>query len=512
MPGNIDQAIYQFKREDEETYTRQQAKKHHLSYVNLVGYPIAPRVLQMIPAKDALDYGMIPYLHVDNKLKVAVTQPSGAVLDYLQNLSNQTNLEITLALCSQSSLRFGLSLYVLNAEREAQATSIAVTAEEQKQALTDIKSREELERRLARANATQVLDILFAAGTGMGASDIHLEPQENNVRVRFRIDGVLQEITFLSYDVYKQVLSRVKYLAHMKLDITHVNQDGRFTIQLRDTELDIRVSTLPSSYGEIIDMRLLRAHAEFIALDELGLSPQALVDLKAAISLPHGMVLVTGPTGSGKTTTLYAVLASLNKSGVKIVTLEDPVEYRVSGIDQVQVEEDRGFTFAEALKGVLRQDPDIVMVGEIRDKETADIGLQAAMTGHLFLSTLHTNSAPASLSRLIDMGIEPYKIAGSINLIIAQRLVRRICSTCQGQGCEVCNQTGYKGRMPIIETLKPSKALDEAIMRRASVRELYEIAVQQGMVPMREDGMAKVRMGLTTEEEVNRVTAEFLEQ
>lgn len=448
-------------------------------------------------------------MKAENKIRIAVVAPKPETISFLQRIANETKTEISLAICSPTSFKFGLTIYMLEEQKKGGNPNVDVTTETQQEAMEAIESTTNLEAKIAKVNATRLLDILFAAATGMEASDIHIEPQENDVRVRFRIDGVLQDITKLEKEVFKQVVQRVKFLAKIKLDIKQVNQDGRFTINVANTTLDVRVSTLPSAYGEIVDMRLLRSHAESIKLDDLGLMPEALTAIKAAIALPHGMILVTGPTGSGKTTTLYAVLDFLNKSGVKIITLEDPIEYRVPGIDQVGVDPDKGLTFGEALKGVLRQDPDIIMVGEIRDKETADIGLQAAMTGHLFLSTLHTNSAPASLARLIDMGIEPYKIAGSVNLIIAQRLVRRLCPSCHGAGCPICHNTGYKGRLPIIEVLKPSKAIDDAIMARASVRDLYAIAIQQGMVPMYQDGMNKVAQGLTTKEEVERVTAEF---
>lgn len=507
--ADIDKAIYQFRRSDEETYTKAQARQYHVPYVNLVGYPILPHTLSLISVADIEKHKAVPFIRVGNKLRIAINTPNDDTIAFLQQIADKTGFEVGIALASPSSVNFGLHLAQLEAQKISQAQHVAVSESAQKQAMQAINSRQELEKKLAQASATQVLDLLFAAATGMEASDIHVEPQEHDVRVRFRIDGVLQEITSLTDTSYHQILSRVKFLAHMKFDVKSVTQDGRFTIELAATTLDVRVSTLPSAYGQIIDMRLLKAHAEFIKLDQLGLSPKSLGYIKEAIALPHGMILVTGPTGSGKTTTLYAILDNLNQSGVKIITLEDPIEYRVTGIDQVQVENDKGFTFAEALKGVLRQDPDIVMVGEIRDKETADIGLQAAMTGHLFLSTLHTNNAPAALARFVDMGIEPYKIAGAINLIIAQRLVRKRCPKCQGSGCETCNKTGYKGRIPILEVLKPSKALDDAIVRKASVRELYEIAQTEGMISLHDDGMEKVKQGLTTEEEVKRVTAEF---
>lgn len=506
--NKLDSAIYQFQRADEEAVTRQRAEAFKLPYINLVGYPILPNTLKLMTLEEVLRYKMVVFMKVDRKIRLALTDPSPETLAFVQELANRTHLEASLSLCSETSLRFATNIYLLEAQKEGTSPHVEVKNDDQEKALRTIRSKDDLAAKLAHASATDVLDLLFSAATGMEASDIHIEPQETNVRVRFRIDGVLQEITALSPELYKQLVSRVKYLAKMKLDVKKVGQDGRFSIDLSQTTLDVRVATLPSGYGEIIDMRLLRSHATFIKLDDLRLRPEALAAIKDAIKLPHGMVLITGPTGSGKTTTLYAILDNLNQSGVKIVTLEDPIEYKIPGIDQVQIENEQSFTFAQALRSVLRQDPDIIMVGEIRDKETADIGLQSASTGHLFLSTLHTNNAPASLSRLLDMGIEPYKIAGSIKLIVAQRLVRKRCPDCQGKGCEACHMSGFRGRLPIIEVLKPSRALDEAILRKASVRELYEIAIQEGMVPMYQDGMTKVTQGLTTTEEVTRVTAE----
>lgn len=507
--ADLDRALYHMKRSDEEMQTRMLAKQLKLPYVNLVGYPILANTLRLVTLDDIRKFGIVPFLRVNNTLRVAVTRTEPATLSFLQDLANRTGHELSIVFCSESSLVHAARLLELDLQRDSRAVSVSINQAAQAAAITAIVSPEELTQKLAKASATDVIELLFSAATGMDASDVHIEPQDEHVRVRFRIDGVLQEITSLSKEMYKQVVSRVKFLSHLKLDVAKTNQDGRFTITIGDTELDVRVSTLPSAYGEILDMRLLRSHAAFIKLDELGLSPNALAQIKEAVSLPHGMILVTGPTGSGKTTTLYAILDSLNHPGVKIITIEDPIEYRVRGIDQVGIDAAKGFNFAEALKGVLRQDPDIIMVGEIRDKETANIGLQAAMTGHLFLSTLHTNNAPAALARLIDMGIEPYKIAGAINLIIAQRLVRKLCTGCNGTGCTTCNKTGFKGRLPIIEVLKPSPKLDEAIMRQASIRELYDIAKQEGMVTMHEDGMQKVQNGLTTAEEVERVTREL---
>ncbi len=507
MP-DVDAAIYQFRRTDEELAAKRLAQTHGLPYVNLVGYSILPHTLSLVELDAVKDHSVVPYLRFGAGLKVAAPDPSADLVEYLQGLANRLGLDITLAVCSPASFQFVYNRYLLEAKKESQAQTIAVSQKLQAESLLSVKSKEALERRLTHASATEVLDLLFAAATGMEASDIHIEPQETAVRVRFRLDGVLQDVTTLTKEVHHAILSRVKFLAQMKLDVRATGQDGRFSVELGSTKLDVRVSTLPSIYGEIIETRLLRPQNALIKLDSLNLTPEILTMIKSAIALPHGMVLVSGPTGSGKTTTLYAIVDALNKPEVEIVTLEDPVEYHLAGIDQIPISADAGLGFAQALRSALRQDPDIIMVGEIRDRDTAEISLQSAMTGHLLLTTLHTNNAPAALSRLMDMGIEPYKIAGAINLILAQRLVRLACFACHGAGCPKCHQTGFHGRAPIVEALGPSRALDEAITRHASSRELYELALKQGMKTMFDDGMAKVAQGLTTEAEVKRVTAE----
>jgi len=322
---------------------------------------------------------------------------------------------------------------------------------------------------------------------------------------------------------YHNLISRIKYLAKLKLDISRP-QDGRFVVEVLSQEVDIRVATLPTTYGEAVTLRLLPKNKSFISIEKLGFSEKALAVIKEAITKPQGMIINTGPTGSGKTTTLYAILKVLNQPGKKIITLEDPIEYRIEGIEQVQIihpEKERGGSeetetlaereqtvFLDALKGCLRQDPDILMIGEIRDKETAEVTLQAALTGHLVLTTLHTTNAPAALARLTEMGIEPYLLAGTIDLIISQRLVRMIHKVCGGKGCEECHHTGFKGRLAIIEVLKPGAEIEKLVLEKAPLRSFEETAHKLGMETMLEDGMKKVAAGLTTKGEVERVTQE----
>lgn len=363
-------------------------------------------------------------------------------------------------------------------------------------------------------STSELLETILNKALDEEASDVHLEPGENELRVRFRIDGVLSDPLVLSSTLQPKLASRIKYMAGLKLDVKNQPQDGRFEINLGEKKgkIDVRVAVMPSLYGENIEMRLLMEKTRLLQLEELGFTPEAQAMINQSITEPHGLILNTGPTGSGKTTTLYAFLLKLNKPGVKIITIEDPIEYRLRGINQVQVDRERGFDFNEALRASLRQDPDILMIGEIRDKETADIALRAAMTGHLVLSTLHTNNAPSALARLVEMGVEPYLLSGNINLIIAQRLIRKLCPTCRGQKQDVkclnCGGRGYKGRTAIVEILKPSLEMEKLLQQKASLREFMELAKKEGMITMEQDGMAKVQTGITSKEEIERVTKE----
>ncbi|HLF67268.1 MAG TPA: ATPase, T2SS/T4P/T4SS family, partial [Gammaproteobacteria bacterium] len=373
-----------------------------------------------------------------------------------------------------------------------------------------------------------VNQILFQA-VKRGASDIHIEPFEKELRIRFRIDGVMQTVMTVPKRIQGALISRIKIMANLDIAEKRIPQDGRINIKLADKAIDIRVSILPVAYGERVVMRILDKSRSFKPLNEMGLSELDYKWVSEAIEEPNGIIFVTGPTGSGKTTTLYSVLAALNQPGVNIITVEDPVEYQLAGIGQVQVKEKVGLTFAAALRSILRQDPDVVMIGEIRDQETAQIAIQAALTGHLVLSTLHTNDAPASVTRLIDMGIEPFLIASSVILIIAQRLVRKLCEKCRKQysppaellsrlgiapeqasgitfyepgTCSECGESGYKGRIPIFEVMRMDEAVSKLIMVRADTAQIKKQAVADGMTTLVQDGIEKIKAGLTTIEEV----------
>lgn len=371
---------------------------------------------------------------------------------------------------------------------------------------SEVKGITDLRETISQVSTTSLLDVVFAGAINTNASDIHIEPIANNCRLRLRIDGVLQDISTLPFESYKKIVSRVKYLAKLKLDVVNLPQDGRFQFAVADEQIDVRVSTLPTAYGELLEMRLLRSKAILLKLDQLGFAAETIAEIKNAATAPNGIIFSVGPTGSGKTTTLYAILNHLNKSNVKIITLEDPIEYKIAGIDQSQIEPSKGYTFSKGLRAALRQDPDILMVGEVRDAETAQIALHSALTGHLVLSSLHVNSASAALPTLIEMGVPTYLLAGCINLIVAQRLVRKFCQKCGGKGCEICHLTGYLGRTAISEVLQSSAKIEELIARKSSLREFEQAARLQGMKTMLEDGMDKVKAGITSEEEVRRVT------
>ncbi len=378
------------------------------------------------------------------------------------------------------------------------------------------------------------------------ASDIHIDPQENEIVVRARIDGILNKIFTFKKEIQDEIITRIKILSGLRTDEHNTPQDGRFKFfdPIENIKFDIRVSVMPTYYGENAVLRLLTSKEDSFTLETLGFSEQDLDKVQKAIQKPYGMILVTGPTGSGKTTTLYAILKALNKESVSIVTLEDPVEYSIPGITQIQVNPQVGLVFSKGLRAILRQDPNIIMVGEIRDQETADIAVNAALTGHLLLSTLHTNDAPTALPRLLEMGTEPFLIASTLNIVIAQRLVRKICEKCKteiklkkteilsvlesigydltienikkikdskfykGNGCEICNGTGYYGRLGIFEVLNISDKIRDAIMKRANSDVIKSIAIKEGMTTMVQDGFSKVLKGLTTIEELLRVIHE----
>jgi type II secretory ATPase GspE/PulE/Tfp pilus assembly ATPase PilB-like protein len=398
---------------------------------------------------------------------------------------------------------------------------------------------------LLSASTTELLAIILAGAISLEASDIHIEPEEERAKLRIRIDGILHNVIIFDLKRYKTLLSRIKLLSGLKLNVTDRPQDGRFTILLKEITIEIRASTLPAEYGEAIVLRILNPK-NLIEIEALGLRKDIAEIFNREIRRPNGMIIVTGPTGSGKTTTLYAVLKRINKPEIKIITIEDPVEYHLEGLSQTQVDPSKGYTFANGLRSIMRQDPDVILVGEIRDKETAEIALQAALTGHLVFSTLHTNDAAGAVARLIDLGVRPVSIAPALNMIVAQRLPRRVCKKCvefitplptelkkleedlkrvkkeilppsfldlklkipKAKGCPDCNFTGYRGRVGIYETFLVDDEMERFILTSPSIVDMRELAIKKGMVLMRQDGLIKVLEGITTIEEIERVVGE----
>ncbi len=420
--------------------------------------------------------------------------------------------------------------------------------EETKKEIKDISGyKKKIEEYLAQS-VTELLDVILYGAITLEASDIHIEPQENDSRLRIRLDGILQDVVFFDHTVYHHLLSRLKLLSKLKLNITDKPQDGRFSIGIDDSIIEIRTSSLPAEYGESVVMRILNPK-NLIALDDLGLRKDIYDVFLKEIQKPNGMIIVTGPTGSGKTTTLYAFMKKIQNPEIKIITLEDPIEYHLKGISQTQVNPEKGYTFADGLKSIVRQDPDVILVGEIRDLDTAKIALQAALTGHLVLSTLHTNDAAGTIPRLVDLGTEASSIAPALKMAVAQRLVRKVCRECstldkptakelkelkdglkklpskvkapdlddvkiarvKEGGCPACNFTGYKGRCGLYETFLVDAEMEKFILKNPPVSSVRELAVKKGMVTMYQAGLIDIAEGITTFEEVARVVEEDAE-
>ncbi len=391
-------------------------------------------------------------------------------------------------------------------------------------------------------NITELLDVILYGAITLDTSDVHIEPQEDEARLRIRLDGILQDVVFFDHNAYHHLVSRLKLLSKLKLNVTDKPQDGRFTIEVKDLLIEVRTSSLPAEYGESIVMRLLNPKS-LISLEDLGLRDDLYKTFEEEINKPNGMIIVTGPTGSGKTTTLYAFLKKIQNPEIKIITIEDPIEYHLKGISQTQVAPDKGYDFSDGLRSIVRQDPDVILVGEIRDLETSKIALQAALTGHLVLSTLHTNDAAGTIPRLVDLGVDPSSIASGLKMAVAQRLVRKVCKQCstlvkptakelseikkglknlpknikipefekimvtkpKEKGCQACNFTGYKGRQGLFEAFLVDSEIERFILKNPPVSEIKDLAIKKGMVTMYQSGLIDVALGKTTMEEVMRV-------
>src|SRR5690349_5210271 len=545
----------------DDTITAILSRQYGIPSVNLELFDIEDSVLRLIPQEVAQKYSVLPLSRVGATLTLAMVDPTNVFA--MDDIKFMTGLNVEPVVVAEASVQQAISKYY-STSREIELASVAPEVVSNGNGFSDADlvsldnldldhsvSAEDVEvfeeddeidlssltRMSEDAPVVRLVNVLLVDSLRRGASDIHVEPYEKELRIRFRIDGVLYDVMHPPMKMRDALISRIKIMSKLDISEKRLPQDGRIKIRVkvdsRSRELDFRVSTLPTLFGEKVVLRLLDKDKLMLDMTNLGFEPDSLVKFQRNIAKPFGMVLVTGPTGSGKTNTLYSALQSLNTVDTNIMTAEDPVEFNLPGINQVQMKEQIGLNFAAALRAFLRQDPNIVLVGEIRDFETAEIAIKAALTGHLVLSTLHTNDAPSTISRLMNMGIEPFLVATSVNLIQAQRLIRRICKDCKhehqtpvealvevglkaeeaksiktykGNGCATCNNTGYKGRIGLYEVMEITDEIRELILIGASALELRKKAVDDGMITLRESGLSKIRLGVTTLEEVVRET------
>ena len=537
------QGLKSIDRDYIEQATLKKAKELGLSYINIAKTPINPDLLKILKPTTAKKAMMMPFFRIGKRLRVAIVDPNNAETKrVIEELKKQKYL-ININLASEEGLKEVLKLYESDqykVKKEIKTTYEESSVQSYEKELVNLG---ELKEKVEAATSEEGLQLINMGAMKTGASDIHFEPEANNVRVRFRIDGILHKVFDLETSTYKNLVNQIKYLSKMKLNINNVPQDGRFSFDLNKRKIDVRVSDIPTQFGESFVFRLLDSEKGLLSYEEMGFEHGYLEKMQNLTNLSHGMILCTGPTGAGKTSTLYTVLDKFNSPEAKIITLEDPIEYNLKGISQSQINEKRGYNFADGLKSILRQDPDIVMIGEIRDVDTAETASQAALTGHVVLSTLHTNSAVETIPRLINMGLPPFMVAPSLNTIIAQRLVRRVCDNCKVMkpipetelkdikqtveainkvrpdlkieipdklprpvGCDKCSHTGYSGRIAIHEIIDIDYEIRDMILKEESSNNILLAARRKGLITMREDGILKVLEGITTLEEVTRVT------
>lgn len=538
--------------QESEDLAQYLSSKYGFNYVNLVEQTgIDTNALRLIREEDAKKVKAAAFRLFNKKISVAVLTPNTAGLQVLLEDLQNRGYSVDIYIASEKSLNYAWTRYKdISFATESEAGTLDVASEFVADFIQKVRSVdgakkliEDVKQMKKGFRISRIVEIIIAAGIGSKASDIHVEPEEEQITLRFRIDGVLIKITSLDWETYKLLLSRIKLLSGLKLNIKEQAQNGRFSVKIGEVEFEIRTSTLPGNNGESIVMRLLDPKSLTVPLTDIGIPEKLLKLFIREIERPNGMILNTGPTGSGKTTTLYSFLNRVKTPEIKIITIEDPIEYHLPGVVQTQVDARKNYDFASGLKNSLRQDPDVIMVGEIRDSETAGTAVQAALTGHLVFSTLHTNSAAGSFPRLVDLGVDAKIMTSAINLVIAQRLVRKLCPHCskkiklEGErlekiknlydaiidpdkpkfseeissavGCEKCNNTGYRGRLGIFEAIFMDKNVEAAVHSFASEHEIVDAARKQGMITMQEDGLIKIMNGITTLEEVERVVGFF---
>ncbi|HEV2297897.1 MAG TPA: type IV-A pilus assembly ATPase PilB [Candidatus Acidoferrales bacterium] len=536
--GRLGTCLVKLGLVSDEDITAVLSRQYGVPSINLKFYEVDPTVIKLIPQETAVRYQIVPLSRVGSTLTIAMTDPTNVFA--MDDIKFMTGFNVEPVVASESAISEAIAKFYGAVESGEELDKVmkdlagddAALELAQEEADMDLAS---LEKAAEEAPIIKLVNLILTDAVKRGASDIHVEPYEKELRVRFRTDGILQTVMTPPMKLKDAITSRIKIMAKLDISEKRLPQDGRIMIKYvkdgKKKELDFRVSTVPTLFGEKIVLRLLDKENLRLDMTKLGFESESLTKFEKAILRPYGMVLVTGPTGSGKTNTLYSSVARLNTIDTNIMTAEDPVEFQLGGINQVQMKEQIGLNFASALRAFLRQDPNIILVGEIRDFETAEIAVKAALTGHLVLSTLHTNDAPSTISRLMNMGIEPFLVATSVNLIAAQRLVRRICSQCKepvnitpqalvdagytseesktttvyhGRGCGTCNNTGYKGRVGLYEVMEINDELRELILVGASAIELKKKALETGMITLRRSGLIKIAAGLTTMEEVIR--------
>ena len=538
--GRLGTCLVKMGLVSDEDITAVLSRQYGVPSINLRFYEVDPSVIKLVPQETAVRYQIVPLSRVGSTLTIAMTDPTNVFA--MDDIKFMTGFNVEPVVASETAITEAIGKFYGSVEAGEELDKVMkdLAGDEAEMELAAEEAEMDLaalERAADEAPIIKLVNLVLTDAVKRGASDIHIEPYEKEYRVRFRIDGILQNVMAPPLKLKDAITSRVKIMAKLDISEKRLPQDGRIMIKyVRDgkkKELDFRVSTVPTLFGEKVVMRLLDKENLRLDMTKLGFESESLAKFEKSILRPYGMVLVTGPTGSGKTNTLYSSVARLNTAETNIMTAEDPVEFQLAGINQVQMKEQIGLNFASALRAFLRQDPNIILVGEIRDFETAEIAVKAALTGHLVLSTLHTNDAPSTISRLMNMGIEPFLVATSVNLICAQRLVRRICVACKepnplpqqalldagytpeeakttqvfhGRGCTTCNNTGYKGRVGLYEVMEINDELRELILVGASALELKKKALDMGMITLRKSGLTKMATGQTTMDEVLRET------
>lgn len=538
----LKEKIHQMAQRDSEGLLRANAIAAGLGYVNLPGHVIIEECYQVIPEETAKRLGVVCFeFSRHHSLKLACPEYSSEIKTLAHSLSEKLETPVSVCLSSKESVQYALRGYA-RIPKMIPFETVEITSEQIHSASHELGTFEEFGSKLSHANVSEAVVILLAAALKFQSSDLHVEDEQNGTAVRFRIDGVLHPVVVVPSALGKQIIARIKLISRLKINVSDRPQDGHFDVNIQGEKVDVRVSALPTNYGESLALRILSSTSGRITFDRLGMFSWTKAFLEKEIVRPAGMLVVCGPTGSGKTTSLYSILLKVSTPGVKILTIEDPIEYEIKGVSQSQVNEEKGYTFAKGLRSLVRQDPDVIMIGEIRDAETVDIALQASLTGHLVLSTLHTNSSAGAIPRFLAMGAKPYLLAPALNAVMSQRLIRKLCQSCKeptvlsaeqnaiferelphikkyfGQleitktqfftnhGCSTCSGIGFQGRIGIFEHLSKTAELEKQILSASmSEARLKEIQNRQGMVSMLQDGLLKCLLGSTTVEEIMRV-------